>query len=79
MRMKIPNCYVSNSYYACGDRETYDSDPEDYPTPPNEESSEHVEDFSEYLWMENEEEFDKLVRNIFIFLSINLFIICFNN
>lgn len=51
--------FSTNGNYSDG----YDSDPEGYITPPNDDSSfggpNYDEDFSEYLWMENEEEFDK--------------------
>lgn len=68
MRMKMPdhNIGSSSSGYAGGNggnySDSYDSDPDGYITPPNEDISggpNYDEDFSEYMWMENEEEFDK--------------------
>ncbi|XP_055523685.1 polyadenylate-binding protein-interacting protein 2 [Wyeomyia smithii] len=69
MRMKMPDHNIgsssTNSGYSTNGNfsDSYDSDPEGYITPPNEDSSvggpNYDEDFSEYLWMENEEEFDK--------------------
>lgn len=54
--MKVPNC-SGNNFVGAGDTNSYDSDVEDdFSTPPNEEET---DDFSDYLWMENEEEFDK--------------------
>lgn len=54
--MKVPNC-SGNNFVGAGDTSSYDSDIEDdFSTPPNEEET---DDFSDYLWMENEEEFDK--------------------
>lgn len=51
--------YSNNGNYS----DSYDSDPDGYITPPNEDNSDggpnFDEDFSEYMWMENEEEFDK--------------------
>lgn len=51
--------YSNNGNYS----DSYDSDPDGYITPPNEDNSaggpNYDEDFSEYMWMENEEEFDK--------------------
>ncbi|CAO1374819.1 unnamed protein product [Diamesa serratosioi] len=56
MIMKVPNC-SGNNFVGAGDTSSYDSDIEDdFSTPPNEEET---DDFSDYLWMENEEEFDK--------------------
>lgn len=54
----------SNNGYNSGNySDSYDSDPDGYITPPNEDNSSggpnYDEDFSEYMWMENEEEFDK--------------------
>lgn len=37
----------------------YDSDPESMSTPPNEDHSGPADDFAEYMWMENEDEFDE--------------------
>ncbi|XP_055629958.1 polyadenylate-binding protein-interacting protein 2 isoform X2 [Toxorhynchites rutilus septentrionalis] len=66
MRMKMPDHNIESSGYSNNDNysdSSYDSDPEGYITPPNENSSNgggnNDEDFSEYMWMENEEEFDK--------------------
>lgn len=63
MIMKIPNCSsnVGNGYYGFSD--TYDSDPEEQYiiSPPSEPEVNYSGDFSEYLWMENEEEFDEMV------------------
>uniref|UniRef100_A0A182QXF5 Ataxin-2 C-terminal domain-containing protein n=1 Tax=Anopheles farauti TaxID=69004 RepID=A0A182QXF5_9DIPT len=36
----------------------YDSDADSLSTPPNEENSGTGDDFAEYMWMENEDEFD---------------------
>uniref|UniRef100_A0A182JVU9 Uncharacterized protein n=1 Tax=Anopheles christyi TaxID=43041 RepID=A0A182JVU9_9DIPT len=36
----------------------YDSDGDSMSTPPNEESTGPADDFAEYMWMENEDEFD---------------------
>lgn len=36
----------------------YDSDADSLSTPPNEESTGPADDFAEYMWMENEDEFD---------------------
>uniref|UniRef100_A0A182NS19 Uncharacterized protein n=1 Tax=Anopheles dirus TaxID=7168 RepID=A0A182NS19_9DIPT len=36
----------------------YDSDADSVSTPPNEENSGPGDDFAEYMWMENEDEFD---------------------
>uniref|UniRef100_T1DJ01 Putative polya-binding protein n=1 Tax=Psorophora albipes TaxID=869069 RepID=T1DJ01_9DIPT len=57
-------CSSSNNGYSGGNySDSYDSDPDGYITPPNEDNSaggpNFDEDFSEYMWMENEEEFDK--------------------
>ena len=56
MKMKIPNGSSGNGYYghegnviSYGDNEVHQMEP----TPDS--------DFSEYMWMENEEEFDKEV------------------
>lgn len=38
--------------------DSYDSDPESVSTPPNEDHSGPSDDFAEYMWMENEDEFD---------------------
>lgn len=67
--MKMPDHNIgsssSNSGYANSGNysDSYDSDPDGYMTPPNEDNSlggpNFDEDFSEYMWMENEEEFDK--------------------
>ncbi|XP_062535019.1 polyadenylate-binding protein-interacting protein 2B isoform X2 [Armigeres subalbatus] len=66
--MKMPDhnigCSSSNNGYSGNYSDSYDSDPDGYITPPNEDNSNGGgpnldEDFSEYLWMENEEEFDK--------------------
>lgn len=66
--MKMPDhnigCSSSNNGYSGGNySDNYDSDPDGYITPPNEDNSNGGpnldEDFSEYMWMENEEEFDK--------------------
>lgn len=67
--MKMPDHNVgsssSNSGYSNSGNysDSYDSDPDGYTTPPNEDNSlggpNFDEDFSEYMWMENEEEFDK--------------------
>lgn len=67
--MKIPDHNIgsssSNNSYSNGGNysDSYDSDPDGYITPPNEDNSfagpNFDEDFSEYMWMENEEEFDK--------------------
>lgn len=66
--MKMPDhnigCSSSNNGYSGGNySDSYDSDPDGYITPPNEDNSNGGpnldEDFSEYMWMENEEEFDK--------------------
>lgn len=65
--MKMPDhnigCSSSNTGYSGNYSDSYDSDPDGYITPPNEDLSAGApnldEDFSEYLWMENEEEFDK--------------------
>ncbi|XP_058812140.1 polyadenylate-binding protein-interacting protein 2 [Topomyia yanbarensis] len=69
MKMKMPDINIgggssNNGYSTNGNySDSYDSDPEGYMTPPNEDSSSggpnYDEDFSEYMWMENEEEFDK--------------------
>lgn len=64
MQMKIPNGVVGNGYYGYGD--TYESDSEDQytsSTPPSEPEipTNYSGDFSEYMWMENEEEFDEAV------------------
>uniref|UniRef100_A0A1Q3F7B0 Putative polya-binding protein n=1 Tax=Culex tarsalis TaxID=7177 RepID=A0A1Q3F7B0_CULTA len=60
------NIGSSSSGYSNGGNysDSYDSDPDGYITPPNEDNSgaggpNFDEDFSEYMWMENEEEFDK--------------------
>lgn len=60
--MKIPNCTVGNGYYGFSS-DTYDSDPDDQYiiSPPSEPEPNYSGDFSEYLWMENEEEFDEMV------------------
>ena len=47
MMMKVHPSSGSNSF-------EYDSDPEDY-----QNHDESVEDFEDYVWMEDEEEFDK--------------------
>lgn len=80
MKMKIPSSNsIGNGYYNYGD--TYFLDNSENGTPNNSNSIEECDspttdgDFSEYLWMENEEEFDKEVNTIFI-LFIN-FSICF--
>lgn len=66
--MKMPDhnigCSSSNNGYSGNYSDNYDSDPDGYITPPNEDNSNGGgpnldEDFSEYMWMENEEEFDK--------------------
>lgn len=65
--MKMPDhnigCSSSNNGYSGNYSDSYDSDPDGYITPPNEDNSNGGpnldEDFSEYMWMENEEEFDK--------------------
>lgn len=64
--MKMPDHNIESSGYPNNDNysdSSYDSDPEGYITPPNENNSNgggnNDEDFSEYMWMENEEEFDK--------------------
>lgn len=36
----------------------YDSDADSLSTPPNEEATGPADDFAEYMWMENEDEFD---------------------
>ncbi|XP_035896698.1 uncharacterized protein LOC118505252 [Anopheles stephensi] len=36
----------------------YDSDADSLSTPPNEENTGPADDFAEYMWMENEDEFD---------------------
>lgn len=63
MKMPDHNIGSSSSGYAGGNySDSYDSDPDGYITPPNEDISggpNYDEDFSEYMWMENEEEFDK--------------------
>lgn len=69
MRMKMPDHNIGSSssgYSNAGNySDSYDSDPDGYITPPNEDNSfgqggpNYDEDFSEYMWMENEEEFDK--------------------
>ncbi|XP_058467278.1 polyadenylate-binding protein-interacting protein 2 [Malaya genurostris] len=69
MKMKMPDINIgggssNNGYSTNGNySDNYDSDPEGYITPPDEDSSvggpNYDEDFSEYMWMENEEEFDK--------------------
>jgi hypothetical protein len=55
MIMKIPNSSAGNNYfgYGGGGGDAYDSDPEDYSTPPNEEElfANYEGDFSEYMWM----------------------------
>lgn len=65
MKMPDHNIGSSSSGYSNGGNysDSYDSDPDGYITPPNEDNSaggpNYDEDFSEYMWMENEEEFDK--------------------
>lgn len=69
MRMKMPDQNIgsssSNSGYSTNGNfsDNYDSDPDGYITPPNDDSSaggpNYDEDFSEYLWMEHEEEFER--------------------
>jgi hypothetical protein len=53
MIMKIPN--NSSGYFGYGGGDSYDSfdsDPEDYSTPPNEDENDIYQgDFSEYMWM----------------------------
>lgn len=60
MKMKIPTGGSGNGYYGHESPiiayiETVESD--------NEGSSNGEDDFSEYMWMENEEEFDKQVKS----------------
>lgn len=57
MRMKVPSC-LGNSFIGAGDSNPYESDIEEeyYSTPSNDDET---DDFSDYLWMENEEEFDR--------------------
>ena len=65
MIMKIPTSPVGNGYYGHGEP-PYDIDSDEYETSSNEvsEAGNFDNDFSEYMWMENEEEFDKMVTKI---------------
>ncbi|XP_063704936.1 polyadenylate-binding protein-interacting protein 2 [Culicoides brevitarsis] len=65
MIMKIPNFTIGNGYYGYGEPyDSNDSDPEEQyltsstPSEPDVPVS-YSGDFSEYMWMENEEEFDE--------------------
>lgn len=57
--MKIPTSPAGNDYYGHGEP-PYELDADDFDGTNDLESS-FEDDFSEYLWMENEEEFDKNV------------------
>lgn len=58
MIMKIP---TNNGFYGYDSSVSYLSDGSDIGNVEDMESPSHDGDFSEYLWMENEEEFDKQV------------------
>lgn len=58
MIMKIPTNNIGSGYYGYDD--AFDLDNLDYDFGNNESDNTFDDDFSEYLWMENEEEFDKL-------------------
>lgn len=55
MIMKIPTSPIGNGCYNQADAYDFDADEFDIPS-----DLENENDFSEYLWMENEEEFDKM-------------------
>lgn len=55
MIMKVPSSDWSDQFEQYVVEEESDNDLDD------------EQDFSEYLWMENEEEFDKIVRKLFRF------------
>lgn len=58
MKMKIPNCGSGNGYYGHDSSViSYLDNVEQEADLPGGENG----DFSEYMWMENEEEFDKQV------------------
>lgn len=57
MIMKMPNNAGSNDYYGQGDN--YELDNDDYDAAIDSDGNLDG-DFSEYLWMADEEEFDKL-------------------
>lgn len=68
MKMKIPsNNAIGNGYYNYGETYMLDSTGNENGTPANSSSLDECDspttdgDFSEYMWMENEEEFDKEV------------------
>lgn len=56
MIMKVPTNNAGGNGYYGHNTDSYEMDSDDL----NEMSGEIDDDFSEYLWMENEEEFDKL-------------------
>lgn len=58
MIMKMPTNTAGNGYYGHMDN-SYELDSDDFDGS-NEIDGSLDDDFSEYLWMENEEEFDKL-------------------
>lgn len=68
MKMKIPSSNsIGNGYYNYGDTYFLENNLNENGTPANSNSIDECDspttdgDFSEYLWMENEEEFDKEV------------------
>lgn len=67
--MKIPTSPVGNGCNSHRDS-PYDFDADEFDVPSDLEND---NDFSEYLWMENEEEFDKMVNirkcNFFYIIS----------
>lgn len=70
MIMKIPNFTIGNGYYGYNDTfEASESDPEEQymtsSTPSESDVPAYTGDFSEFLWMENEEEFDEAVSFFF--------------
>lgn len=73
MIMKIPTFTIGNGYYGYnGDTyDSNDSDPEEQYMTSSTPSEPDVPvnysgDFSEYMWMENEEEFDEAVSLCFV-------------
>lgn len=58
MIMKMPSNTAGNGYYGHSDGAAYDLDDDEYDAVQDLEAN-LDDDFSEYYWMENEEEFDK--------------------
>lgn len=64
MHMKVPNC-SGNSFVGCGGDSTYEESSSDYDEVLEFSSEGDVNDFSDFLWMENEEEFeDQVFQNL---------------